>query len=93
MKTFLRSALLLAAAVLALPVALLHAAGDAPLITKEDLRTMLNRPDTTILDVRLANDWESSEFKIPGAVHADPRNYPAWAGRFPRGERLVLYCA
>ena len=66
---------------------------SVPLISKDDLRALLNTPDITILDVRIKNDWESSKFKIPGAIHADPRSYSTWGERYPRDKPLILYCA
>jgi len=70
-----------------------QAAEQAPLMSKEELRTLLDRPEVIVLDVRQASDWTSSEYKIPGAVHADPRDYKKWIDYYPKDKQLVLYCA
>jgi len=66
---------------------------DAPLVTKEDLKAMIDDPEVLVLDVRQAGDWQSSEFKIKGAVYANPSDYNAWAKTYPKDKTLVLYCA
>ena len=66
---------------------------DAPLITKDKLKAMLDDTDVIILDVRRGSDWQSSEYKIKGAVYADPSNYSGWAETYPKDKTLVLYCA
>ena len=67
------------------------AAADIEKISKEDLKTMLNNPDVVILDVRTGKDWSSSEFKIKGAVRANPRDFDGWATAYPKAKKLVLY--
>lgn len=62
-------------------------------ITKEELKTMLDDPDLVILDVRRGKDWKSSEFKIQGATYARPEAYADWAGTYPKTKKFVLYCA
>jgi rhodanese-related sulfurtransferase len=69
------------------------AAADVPLITKEELKPLVDDPNIIILDVRRGKDWSSSEFKIKGAVHADPNDYKNWAGVYPKEKKIVLYCA
>ncbi len=63
------------------------------LMTKEELKPMLDDPDLVILDVRKGKDWKSSEFKIKGAQHAKPKAYAEWAGTYPKSNKFVLYCA
>jgi hypothetical protein len=46
--------------------------GSAPRITKEELKSMLGNAKLVIVDVRRSKDWSSSEYKIKGAVRADP---------------------
>jgi rhodanese-related sulfurtransferase len=46
-----------------------------------------------ILDVRTGGDWKSSEFKIKGAVRANPYDFDKWAEVYPKNKTLVLYCA
>ena len=68
-------------------------ASDAPKVTKEDLRKMLDDPAVTIVDVRVGVAWKSSDAKIKGAVWEDPRAVDAWAGKYPKSRTLVLYCS
>ena len=63
------------------------------LVTKEELKAMLEDENLMILDVRRGKDWKSSEFKIQGATYAKPEAYAEWAGRFPKDKKYVLYCA
>ena len=68
-------------------------AASAGKISKEDLKTILDDPDVVILDVRTGKDWSSSEFKIKGAVRANPREFDSWATAYPKTKKIVLYCA
>lgn len=62
------------------------------MIAKEDLKALLDDPDTTIIDVRHDSDWEESSIKIKGAVHEDPLEEEAsWAGNYPKDKNIVLY--
>ncbi len=38
----------------------------------DELKSRLDSENTVILDVRAGRDWSSSEFKIKGAVRAEP---------------------
>ena len=71
----------------------LSAAADAGTITKEELKAQLGSPDILILDVRSGTDWNSSEFKIKGAVRAGPNEFDKWAETYPKDKKFVLYCA
>ena len=71
----------------------LFAAADPGTITKEELKAQLGSPDIMILDVRTGTDWNSSEFKIKGAVRADPNEFDKWAEIYPKDKKFVLYCA
>lgn len=66
---------------------------NVPRMSKEALKAKLDDQDVVILDVRLGKDWKASEFKIKGAVRADPRNVDSWAMQYPMDKTLVLYCA
>ena len=71
----------------------LFAAADPGTITKEELKAQLGSPDIMILDVRTGKDWKSSEFKIKGAVRANPNDFDKWAETYPKDKKFVLYCA
>ena len=69
------------------------AGADVPLMTTDELKSMLDNHDILILDVRIGKDWKSSEFKIKGATYAKPENYDEWANKYPKSKKIVLYCA
>ena len=68
-------------------------AKDVPKITKEELKAQLDSSDVMILDVRKGKDWKSSEFKIKGAIRANPKEFDKWAEAYPNNKTLILYCA
>ncbi len=70
-----------------------QAKSEVALMTKDELKAMMDDPDLVILDVRKGKDWTSSEFKIKGAVHAKPKEYASWAGNHSKSKKFVLYCA
>ncbi len=66
---------------------------DAPMITKEELKSKLGNPHWVIIDVRLGKDWTSSDLKIKGAIRENPEAVDSWARKYPKDKTLVLYCA
>lgn len=64
-----------------------------PRMTIEDLAARINDPDTMVIDVRPQDQWLISERKIIGAIHQNPETVESWAGAFPKGKALVIYCA
>jgi rhodanese-related sulfurtransferase len=66
---------------------------DAPRMTKEELKAMLDKPDLVILDVRYGKDWTESDMKIKGAIRVEPDDVKSWASKYPKDKTLVLYCA
>ena len=64
-----------------------------PLMTKDELKSRLDKPDTVILDVRVGSDWSSSEQKVSGAVRSDPKEFSKWSNIYPKKDTIVLYCA
>jgi rhodanese-related sulfurtransferase len=62
-------------------------------MTKEELKGRLGSAGLIVLDVRKKPDWDASGRKIPGAIHEDYEGVKEWAGKYPRDEILVLYCA
>jgi Rhodanese-like domain len=67
--------------------------GNAPRITKEELKSMLGDPNLVIVDLRRDIDWNSSEYKIKGAVRGnpDPSKVEAWASSYGRDNTFVVY--
>jgi rhodanese-related sulfurtransferase len=82
--------ILLSIALVAL-VPLLAGAGDINWISKDSLRSALDDPGLTVIDVRQGGDWEQSDTKIKGAVRQDPGELEEWAAGYARDARLVLY--
>lgn len=68
-------------------------AQDVKRITKEDLKSMLSDPSVIVVDVRAKGDWESSGFKIKGAVREDPGKATSWMSKYEKDKTLVFYCA
>ena len=68
-------------------------AANIGLMTKEELKTNLSNENIVILDVRTGQDWSSSEFKIKGAVRAEPGKIKTWSSTLDKGKTVVLYCA
>lgn len=64
---------------------------DAPTITKEELKGMLDRPDLIIIDVRTGASWGESELKIKGAVREEPTEVKRWIDKYPKDKTLVFY--
>ncbi len=71
----------------------LTVAKEVPVMTKDQLKSMLGNPDLTIIDVRYGLDWTESDMKIQGAVREDPVNVKSWADKYPKDRIIVLYCA
>jgi hypothetical protein len=67
--------------------------GSAPRITKEELKSMLGDANLVIVDVRRDKDWNSSEYKIKGAVRGnpDPSKVASWASSYGRDNTFVVY--
>ena len=68
-------------------------AAEVSRMTKEELKGMLGNPEIVLIDVRTGSDWNASEFKIKGAVRADPAKVADWIGKYPKDKTLVFYCA
>lgn len=63
-------------------------------INKEELKLLLNDPDTTIIDVRREGAWQESDKKIKGAVREDPMtDEKSWAKKYKKDKNIVLYCS
>jgi len=62
-------------------------------MTKEQLKEVLDNPNTGIIDVRTGMDWKASGLKIKGAFRREPKMVKEWAGDLDKGKTYVLYCA
>jgi rhodanese-related sulfurtransferase len=88
----MKKLIVLAAALCMLTVAPALAA-EVKLMDKEALKGLMGAKGLVILDVRAGRDWSTSEFKIQGAERVEEAKFAAWAERFPKDAKLVLYCA
>jgi hypothetical protein len=68
-------------------------AKEAPRISKEELRSMLGKPDLVIVDVRVGGEWKDSDKKIKGAVREDPQQLGSWIKKYAKDRTLVFYCS
>ena len=61
-------------------------------INKEELKPLLDDPDTILIDYRLQMHWEKSDQKIRGAVHENPfAEVASWSSRYPKDKHIILY--
>ena len=75
-------------------VTILAMSKDIPAVTmvsKHELRSMLDNPDLALIDVRYDKDWEGSDMKIKGAVREDNSDVKSWADKYPKDKLIVLY--
>ena len=83
--------IVLSLALIGLIIISVFAAEDVPRISKEMLKERLGNPNVIILDVRISENWQKSEFKIKGAIRRSPKFFDTWANEFPRDKVLFLY--
>jgi hypothetical protein len=60
-------------------------------LSKEQAKAMLGKPDVVLLDCRPEEQWRFSDTKLPGAVHEDPMNVEAWAGKYSKDKTMIIY--
>jgi hypothetical protein len=66
---------------------------DVARMTKDELKTLIEKGQVNVVDVRSGRDWKSSEYKIHKAVREDPSQVASWADKYAKDKALVLYCA
>ena len=64
----------------------------ADTISPQDLASLLQQQNISLLDVRRRADKEADPRSIPGAVWHDPEQVAEWAGELPRDKPTVFYC-
>ncbi len=62
-------------------------------MTKEELKQIMGNDATAILDVRQGRDWNSSEFKIQGAIRVNSGDLLMVSKVYSKDTTMVLYCA
>jgi rhodanese-related sulfurtransferase len=70
-----------------------RAAEEAPRISREEVKSLLNDPTVAVLDARISSDWKASDKKIKGAVRVNPHDVRAWAGNYPKDKKIIVYCS
>ncbi len=63
----------------------------APRVSKEKLKSWMDSHDLVVIDVRLKDQWETSPYKIKGAVYEEPKKLEQWASKYSKSKRMVLY--
>ena len=66
---------------------------DVGIMNKDELKQQLGSENVVVLDVRAGRDWSSSEFKIKGAMRAEPGEVSSWIDKYAKDKTYVLYCA
>ncbi|MFD1560658.1 DedA family protein/thiosulfate sulfurtransferase GlpE [Paraburkholderia silviterrae] len=63
-------------------------------ITVDDLyRAMANKPPPVIFDIRSAEKRKLDPYVIPGSLFADERQLDEIIEKYPREQKLVIYCS
>ena len=62
-------------------------------ISVDQVKKLLGRPDTVIIDVRTHRNWWRSSKKIPTAVREDPAKVDQWREKYPKDHTLIFYCS
>ncbi|CAG9194119.1 Rhodanese-related sulfurtransferase [Paraburkholderia tropica] len=63
-------------------------------ITVDDLyRAMANKPPPVVFDIRSEEKRKLDPFIIPGALFADERQLEEILSKYPREQKLVIYCS
>jgi len=84
---------LLACLIVILAASLVGGAEGITLISTDQLKDELTKPDIIVIDVRAPHDWNSSEWKIQGARRESPAEVEQWVANYPKDKTIILYCA
>ncbi len=68
-------------------------AANVGMMSLDELKGVLDSENLIVLDARTGKDWGASEFKIPGAIRANPSEFNSWGNSYPKEKKIVLYCA
>ena len=66
-------------------------ASEIPRISKDELKSMLGKPEVVVIDVRTLWDRKMSLKQIKGAVREDPGAVKSWAKKYSKAKTFVLY--
>jgi rhodanese-related sulfurtransferase len=68
-------------------------AAEAPRMSMEELKSMIDDPNVIVIDVRQDSDLAESNAKIKGAVRENPAQSAAWMSKYPKEKTIVFYCS
>jgi len=61
-------------------------------INPQEFKSMLDKTNVTIIDVRRKEDYAADSNVIPGANWMDPTEISSWSESLPADKEIVLYC-
>jgi rhodanese-related sulfurtransferase len=93
MRRSIFASTLLACLILIFAASLFGGEEGITLISKDQLKEELTKPDIIVIDVRADHDWDSSHWKIKGAQRQVPAEDKEWMGKYSKDQKIVLYCA
>jgi hypothetical protein len=62
---------------------------EVPRMSKDELKSRINDPNVSIIDVRRRKKKE----KIKNATPEDPEKVESWMAEYLRNKTLILYCS
>ncbi len=66
-------------------------ASEIQRISKEELKSMLGKPEVVVIDVRTLLNRKMRLKQIKGAVREDPDAVKSWAKKYSKEKTIVLY--
>jgi rhodanese-related sulfurtransferase len=61
-------------------------------INPQELKSIIDNKDVTVIDVRRKDDYAADNSVIPGSTWFDPANIDNWCTTLPENKEVVLYC-
>ena len=70
-----------------------HSFQSVSKVTVDELKSILDNPEITILDVRDVPDWNKSNMKIPNSIRETPDDVSSWLNKYNKNQKIIVYCA
>jgi hypothetical protein len=67
--------------------------GEISRISAYQVKELLGRPDTVVVDVRTYRNWWRSSKKIPTAIREDPSKVDQSIEKYVKDQTLIFYCS
>ena len=64
---------------------------SVPRISADQVKQLLGKPKTVIIDVRKPRNWWRTSKKILTAVREDPSKVDQWALKYAKDQTLIFY--